>query len=292
VNKKLLAVLGVLVMMIPGVALAQHQSVTQEVVEGHTVYATVVQETNTQMAAIAGIAAKRVTLGGVLWFNNQELLPSSVASEIAAGAYVIGTEAGDDDPFMHINSTDLSYAESYQFTDPNDRTWVVDRYTYQVCTVSAGGADNQVPCEATAANQGVDVDGDGVPDVSTNNPVQNATKSIYVAEIGATTKDTSMSCDPLAANGGGTGKDYNFVMLVRMDTLSNVVQGGKQHGASSTDTKEQGNSHSSVSTPPADHAHDTGQIDLWFSEFRPPAPATRTLFFPADTVGSSAPCAA
>ena len=129
--KKLLAVLGVLLVAVPGAAYAATEtSVTSESVEGHTVFAAVVDETATQFAAIAGVAAKRTTMGGVLWFNDQELIGGAVASEIAAGAFVIATEAGDDAPSTHM---DAAYAESYQFTDPNNRLWIVERYTYDSC---------------------------------------------------------------------------------------------------------------------------------------------------------------
>ncbi|MCA1814409.1 MAG: hypothetical protein LC624_10740 [Halobacteriales archaeon] len=294
--KKLLAALGVLVMIIPGVAFADAASKeTQQIVEGHSVYATVLQENNVGMAAIAGIAAKRTTIGGVLWFNNQELVPSSVASEIAAGAFVLASQAGDDSPLQHINDADLAYVESYQFTDPNDRAWIVDRYSYQQCSVG----DNPVPCEAAMANdQFVDLDGDGVPDdvagepLTTGEPVTNVTKSMYVVEISASTKDLSMSCDALALNGGGTAKDYNFVLLVRMDALdpAGIIADGASLGTGSALTKEQGNSGAAVTNAPSTTAN-TAQIDLWFSENRPPAPTNRVLFFPADSVGSSAPCA-
>jgi hypothetical protein len=304
--KKLLAALGVLVMLIPGVAFAHHESkVTQEIVEGHSVYATVLENENIGMAAIAGIAAKRTTIGGVLWFNNQELLPSQVASEVAAGAYVLATEAGDDDPAIHIAAGDLEYADSYQFMDPNDRVWIVDRYTYEICSVDQGGSPTPVPCDgAHAASTSVDLDKDGHADdvsgesLSTEGDVTVDLKSVYVVEIGDTAKDLSATCDPLAVDGGGlkdaagVPQDYNFVLLVRMDTLGDVVADGKAHGASSTDLKGDGNSHAALSTAPADHTHDTASIDLWFSEDRPASPGSRTLFFPEDVDGASAPCAA
>lgn len=295
--KKLLAVLGVLVMAIPGAAYASHEtSVTSEIVEGHTVFAAVLAETGTDFAAIAGIAAKRTTIGGVLWFNDQELIPASVASEIAAGSYVIATEAGDDPPSGHM---DAAYAETYQFTDPNGLVWIVDRYTYDSCYVDAAGAQQIVPCDATAGQQGVDLDedghdevstgsvdldGDGHPDLVAADSVVKQSKSLYVVEIGATTIDAAASC------GTATGKEYNFVLLVRMDSLYSATDDGKSHGAGATDTPAQGNSHASQAAPDADHTHDTAQIDLWFSEERPPAPASRTPMFPEDTVGASAPC--
>lgn len=293
---KLVAALGVLMMAIPGVAYASDAtSVTSEIVEGHTVFAAVEDESQTNFAAIAGIAAKRTTIGGVLWFNDQELIPASVASEIAAGAYVIATEAGDDDPDSHL---DAAYAESYQFTDPNGRTWIVDRYTYDSCYVDAAGSQQVVPCDLTAAQQGadldedgnneistgsVDLDGDGQADIVAADSIVKQVKSLFVVEIGATTVDAAAACGP------ATGKEYNFVLLVRMDALYSVAQDGAAHGAAATAGPLAGNSHSST-TPPPDHTHDTAQIDLWFKEQRPPAPATRTPMFPEDTVGSSAPC--
>lgn len=281
--KKLLAALGVLVMAVPGVAIATHETaVVSEIVDGHTVFAAVLQETRTDFAAIAGIAAKRTTIGGVLWFNDQELIPASVASEIAAGSFVIATEAGDDPPSEHMDS---AYLESYQFEDPNNRVWVVDRYTYDVCSAESGGQFHVVPCEGQSANQGVDADEDGHPELTTGENVVRQTKSLFVAEIGATALDAAASC------GSATGKSYNFVLLVRMDALGAVAQDGKSHPSADDDALR--GDHDNALAPPGSHTHDTAQLDLWFSETqRPPVPATRVLMFPEDTLGDTAPCRA
>ena len=297
--KKLVAALGVLMMAVPGVAYASHESsTTSQIVEGHTVFAVLESGSQTQFAAIAGLAAQRTSIGSVLWFNDMELIPASVASELAQGAYVIATEAGDDPPSQHM---DAAYAESYQFTDPNGRYWIVDRYTYESCYVEAAGTQQIVPCDLAAGSTGedfdgdghdevstgsVDLDGDGNPDVIAADSIVRQLKSLFVVEIGATTPDTAAGC------GTATGQNYNFVLLVRMDALSagNVAQDAMAHGAGSSATQLGGNSHASALDPVADHTHDTAQIDLWFSEERPPVPASRTAMFPDDLVGGTAPC--
>lgn len=296
--KKLLAALGALLMAFPGVAYASDAtSVTSQIVEGHTVFAALEQDSRTYFAAVAGIARQTTTIGGVLWFNDQDLLNDTLASEVAAGAFVIATQAGDDDPEEHRETA--SYAESYLFVDPNERAWIVDRYTYDVCYVPAAGEEQIVPCDLTAANTGVDVDengqndvstgsvdldGDGEADVVAADNIVKLTKSMFVVEIGDTTTDAAASC------GTATGKQYNFVLLVRLDALGNIVDDGQAHGAAVTDPATAGNSHISSALSPPDHTHDTAQIDLWFKEQRPPAPASRTPMFPQDTIGGGAEC--
>lgn len=298
--KQLLAMLGALIMIGPGVAYAAGEtSVTSEIVQGHTVFVAVEELSETQFGAIAGIAAKRTTIGGVLWFNDQQLIAPSVANEIAQGAFVIATEAGDDDPADHLDS---AYAETYEFTDPNGRSWIVDRYTYDSCYIEVAASQQIVPCDATAAQTGVDLDDDGADDLQTGSAdldgdgqsdvvaadrVVKQQKSMWVVEIGATTVDAAASC------GTATGKDYNFVLLVRMDGLFDAAADGASHGAGSAASALEGNSHASTLIPPADHTHDTAQLDLWFKEDRPPLPANGRSppMFPADTVGGTAPCA-
>jgi hypothetical protein len=305
--KKLLAALGVLMMAVPGVAFASHETqFSEEIVEGHTVFAAVSDDYTIQFAAVAGLATKRTIIGGVLWFNDQELISggTSAAGDLAAGQYIIATQAGDDPPSMHMNA---SYLESYEFKDPNDQVWIVDRYTYDVCTAQAGGDFHIVPCEANAVNEppepaasASDLDGDGHPD----HPVEDTLgdpaggegdiivtrKSLYVVQIADTqTVDATVNCAP------GTGKSYNFVLLLRLDGLTNVVDGGAAHPGSYADPDAQaqgvldGDSHSSQATPGANHAHGTAQVDLWFSPTRPAEPELRNTLF-TDTAGSDAGC--
>jgi hypothetical protein len=134
------------------------------------------------------------------------------------------------------------------------------------------------------STQPIDANGDGSPDAGpAPTPVNIVVKSIYVVTIGETTVDSASAC------GTATGHDYNFVLVVRMDSLHNVTADGAAHGPASTASQDQGNSHSSQPTAVADHTHDTAQVDLWYSDDRPAEPGVRNMLF-ADSVGSTAAC--
>lgn len=256
--KKLLAALGVLVLVAPGVALAEDLKATKEVIQGHTVFAAVEELNKIEFAAIAGSAAKKTVVGGVLWFNNQELIPDITTKELAAGNWILATEAGNDDPREHFPGVDTTakYVESYQLMDPNNRAWLVDRYDYEECSVAAGGDFHEVPCEAKAANN---QDPAGIEEASTGEVVRTS-KSYFVVGIDATTPDCN-----------GSGKDYNFVTLVRLDTLySTVVDGGYGEHTG--------------------HTHPTAQVDLWFSESRPADPTARSMLFTDAVSGGALLC--
>lgn len=286
--KKLLALVGVLVVALPSVALAYHGSqVETTIVEGHTVFTDVLSESEIPFAAIAGTAAKRTTVGGVSWFGDQELFAPVTAQELAAGHFVIASATGEDAPFQHM---DADYVESYRVTDPNNREWVIDHYAYEVCTIDDGTQVHEVPCmdvpedaESPTAFQGspaegqpgdapgqepenyaVDLDGDGHPDdldgdgaAETGDNVLVVVHHLYVVEIGAPTPDTCTSQG-----------EYNFVLAVRLDGFdpTSLVPASLPDGSTA----------------------DTTQVDLWFSEQRPQEPPARQFLF-EDSVGTCAP---
>lgn len=288
-SKKLLAIVGAVAVTLPGLAFAYTPQAESTVVEGHTVFTTVASSAPVSLAAIAGKAAKITTFGGIAWFGSQELYGGSQREDLAAGAYVLAGETGDDSPQQHFG--DLRYAESYRITDPNNRAWVVDRYVYEVCTVNANDTSAEVPCtdgppgEVCAPDGNCtdvpdwleeppgdepgdtrpDLDGDGNPD-SLPVPDENCVpecpgevvvvKSVYVVEISGTTADTCTSQG-----------DYNFLLLVRMDALKNVVDDGATVGTGT---------------------YDTAQVDLYLHDERPAEPAARD-FLVDDQVGGCAP---
>lgn len=228
-----------------------------QVVEGHTVFAAVERETNIEFAAVAGIAAIRTVVRGVLWFNDQELFSTTIAEEQSQGNFVLLVESADDDPNDHVD--DAVYNESYQFVDPNERTWIVDLYSYDKClgTLVLG--------QCAGAEE---------------------TEPIFVVEIGPTAVDAAPA-NPLSPGvGAPTNKAYNFVTLVRLDALDATVADGKAH-PSPADGTLAGDSHDTQATPVGAHGHDTASVDLWFALERPPAPAARTFLF-VDAVGAAA----
>src|SRR5581483_9744609 len=123
----------------------------EQVVEGHTVFAVISNVgSNTTTAAQFGAAVAVLvrdieTSGtvtrfpGVLWFNDQYLVkpsagapPSDSERGPCTGA-VLAVNAGDSDPRLDFQAATPAYVESYQVTDPNDHSWVVDKW-------SSGGA--------------------------------------------------------------------------------------------------------------------------------------------------------
>jgi hypothetical protein len=298
-SKKLLATIAVLTVALPSAAFAYHGTqVESTVVEGHTVFTDVLSESQIGFAAIAGSASRVSSIGGVLWSGDQSLFDPITGAARAQGSYVIGTETGDDAPFRHMDAT---YLESYRVTDPNGRGWVVDHYTYEICVVTEGevddpstgdpvvpGTSHEVPCSDLPEegesvdvpdpaddttgdvqppddpgwepeNEGTDLDGDGHPDdldgdgiPETGDKVDVTVKHVYLVQIGETTPDVC----------AGQG-NYNFLLAIRMDGFDVTVPG----------------------TGPDGDTHDTAQVDLWFSDDRPPEPPVREFLF-EDTIGS------
>lgn len=255
------AVALVLLVSVPGAAQAALRAEDVTVVEGHTVYAALAVEQEIEFAAVAGIAVDRLIIRGVFWFNDQELFPTQVIETNNVG-FVVAVEAGDDDPSDHF--ADATYVESYQFVDPNGQTWIVDRYDYSKCVGTA--APEPIGCLGASEDE-----------------------TMFVVATGATTVDAAPA-NPAAPGGTGapTNLPYNFVNLVRLDTLDAVLPDSKAH-PSATDGTQAGDSHETQGPPASDaHTHDTAQIDLYFEAAGPPAPAART-FLIADAVGAAAP---
>jgi len=235
--------------VLPGIALAAPiaKVSNQTIVEGHTVYAAVEKVQNIEFAAIAGIARERLVVKGVFWFNDQELFGDIVLVDNANG-HVLAVEAGDPDPTTGAPLS-ATYIESYMFTDPNDRGWIVDRYFY----VSGG-----------------------------------INRSVFVVDTGIITVDTA-PCNPASPGGTGcpTNKPYNFVVLVRMDALRTTTAAGKAHPSAADDTLK-GDSHDTQGDPVAAHTHRTDTVDLYFASVRPATPLVRNFLF-TDLIGSAAP---
>lgn len=126
-------------------------SIPEQLVEGHTVWATIeIAANGTQVvdfaAAVAVLVQDRydeyydARFPGVLWFNDQYLVGPDQPSRDDLGdprypctGAVIAVNAGDPvdrDVEGRWTLTDARYAnESYLITDPNDQTWNVDLWT-------------------------------------------------------------------------------------------------------------------------------------------------------------------
>lgn len=134
-----------LLLVLPGLGAATVlvPPVTEQLVEGHTVFTVVesVRRSSTSgetFAAAVAVLVRDVELKatgsrfpGVLWFNDQYLTtPSSSSTRSAAIRYpctgaILGVDAGAPDP-RGTNFSAATYVESYRITDPNERAWDVD----------------------------------------------------------------------------------------------------------------------------------------------------------------------
>lgn len=143
--RKAIIILAAL-MVLPAVGAAATivtRPVTEQVVEGHTVF-TVIQvrdDVVTQREEFAAAVAvlvrdveQRIVANrfpGVLWFNDQYLVtPTASSAQNAAVRYpctgaVFAVNAGGADP----RGKTLTYVESYRITDPNDRTWDIHKWS-------------------------------------------------------------------------------------------------------------------------------------------------------------------
>jgi len=148
------AVIG-LVIMAPGLAFAQVYSElgvqTEQVVEGHNVYTVMQAVVNRNITGVTVLAREIVMAQGKLWFNDQYLLrPDQVQATLnttnsglvecgykmnntqygcvryPCGGAVAAVQAGHPSPGAAAKRTE--YIESYYVTDPNDHTFIVDKY--------------------------------------------------------------------------------------------------------------------------------------------------------------------
>ncbi len=151
-------------MGIAGAAVVYANPITEQLVEGHTVFAVIEVTSDSQSeseeyaAAVAVLVrdyhqkqvAKRFP--GVLWFNDQYLTePTSrqtgdpIIRYPCSGA-VIATNNADPAPPLNdpLYYNVGSYVESYFITDPNDHSWNVDKWLINgslVWSVALRGTD-------------------------------------------------------------------------------------------------------------------------------------------------------
>lgn len=136
--------------------------VREQLVEGHVTFTVIETVANTSVeesyaAAVAVLvrelrsAQSGTRFPGVLWFNDQYLIPpSSNAPNAVTYRYpctgaVLAVNEGDPDP-RTANFTNAAYVESYRIRDPNDNTWTIDKWNISnrfVWTVALYGEPRQ-----------------------------------------------------------------------------------------------------------------------------------------------------
>ncbi len=134
-TKKILAVAAVALVAVPAYAAATQivlPGVTEEVVEGHTVFAVIEKARFTNVtieaAAVAVLVREREVarenFKGVLWFNDQFLVSPYVSNINSArypcGGAVIAVNTGDPDPRTMLVSYDQTDQLQEFFNDPAD----------------------------------------------------------------------------------------------------------------------------------------------------------------------------
>src|SRR5438552_4482728 len=151
--------------------------VPEQLVEGHTVFTVIEQVQSTtinhvEYAAAVAVLVREATavaqsdrFPGVLWFNDQYLVDPiksyNAQTDIrypCTGA-VLAVNSGSADPRLApwpAGGMQAGYIESYLITDPNDRVWDVDKWTF----TDGGGATELIWSVAIMNNQA----GYGTPD--------------------------------------------------------------------------------------------------------------------------------
>lgn len=153
---RLVLFVAVVLMMAPFIsagAILHSNPVSEQLVEGHSVFSVIevtsgtTNETERFGAAVAVLIrelhTERTTMRfpGVLWFNDQYLVAPEASNEAntvvryPCGAVIVVNQ-GDPVPYNSTNGypivpANATYNESYYITDPNERSWIIDKWTWQ-----------------------------------------------------------------------------------------------------------------------------------------------------------------
>lgn len=184
----------------------------ENLVEGHTVFTVIEQVTttavnHTEYAAAVAVLVREATaivqndrFPGVLWFNDQYLVDpiksynAQVNVRYPCTGAVLAVNAADPDPRLApwpLGGMQGGYIESYLITDPNDRSWNVDKWTY----TNGGGVTELIWTVAILDNQA----GYNTPDDGSSNcgPVSELTVTAHLHE-GPIYSNDSVSAHPVA----------------------------------------------------------------------------------------------
>lgn len=245
---------------------------TEQLVEGHTVYAEIVNRnaSDEQAAAVAVYVENRTrAVENVLWFDDSFLHKVEQNKRApACGGTVWAMPSGV--PFPGPNALEtLGAAETYKIDDPNGKSWLVNAY-----------------------GVGIDADGDGVDDADLG--IAAWSVEVDCPALGTPYQTSDLQSDDFLAPDVGV-LDYNAVLWFFMDDVDKVINKGAPavHGVNVTDVDgdgdndadtpqptTQGNSHpyNPADTNPAElHTHRTAYIDLYYESFDDIAELTPTF---------------
>lgn len=266
-----------------GVVMGASLTDTGKAVEQHTSYVRIVvgedEPDSPGYGAVAGLVTCQASGAfgdAVRWFDDQLLFrkgdrgPDTGCLEDRNATHIWATEAGAPDP--RGNPTLEATGTTFEFTDPNNRHWVVREYSYHVFE-APGEAGADVDAGAVLDRAGVSVDGPagnltdaasnateavdaaGLPDVDATSDLELETVRFHtwVVETKAPTLDPTIL------------EHYNFVTVVDFDKLTFGATGETEHTGEDGKARE-GASHDASDPEDArrlPHEHTTAQVEVW-----------------------------
>lgn len=241
-----------------GVVMGANLHEEASAVEQHTSFVEIVvnegNEPDPGYAAVAGLVTCEPTSAisnAVLWFDDQVLFrkgkqgPDSTCLVDRNITHVWVTEDGAPDP--RGNPSLVSTNKAFEFTDPNNRHWVVREYKYHAMRTV-----REESTEVTVADVTASVEGEA--------EVRMVPFYTWVVKMKSPTLDPTIN------------EHYNFVTVVDFEKLTFGSDGHEHHDGEPGDPRA-GNSHN-ASDPDEEHRvphrHDTADVELWIGE--KPAP--------------------
>lgn len=241
----------------------------ETLVEGHTVFTVIEQVTSpppggpadVEFAAAVAVLVREATykddggantrFPGVLWFNDQYLVdprgdgnaapPVEYTYRTPCTGAVIAVNAGTADPRVapggSIDPLVWTYVESYQITDPNDRTWTVDKWATALGALlwntpimnnelGRNTPDDDTNCRAVSESELPS----GIPCVTGGSGNQGGVP--YAP--GFTGLSPGRCEDAAYTTSNGNAITYNAVLYFELSDLT-VAAGVKDHSVASTD---------------------------------------------------------
>lgn len=246
-----LAVTLAMVLAPTGAVMGAHLHEGGKAVEQHTTFVEIVANQEGErapgFAAIAGLVSCRPTStidNAVLWFDDQVLFrhgrqgPDASCLPERNVTHVWATE--DEAPDPRGNPSLEATGRAFEFTDPNQRHWIVREYRYHVV--------HAVREEETTVTVG-----DLTTGVSAGTEVERVPFYAWVVRLKSPTMDPTIV------------DFYNFVTVVDFEKLQLGPDGETQHDGEPGGTRD-GNSHNASRSSEEHrfpHEHDTAEIELW-----------------------------
>ena len=230
-------------------------------------------------------------LEGVLWFNDQFLVSNDAGNGGSSPTYecverypcagtIYAVNSGRPDPFDPAGNwrfPNPKYVQSYRITDPNDREWIVDLWTY----LGVAALQDYV---WTVNVLGQSTDLGAWPEWMDDDGFHSCSPAIDTAP-GISTSGGHVPYPTI---------EYNGVLYMRWPHMDTRLGGSVRYGQGNADNyapTEDGNSHPYNPYEPdagPRHTHATAKVDVFYMPHGRPTPASR-VFYINDVVGATAP---